>query len=207
MAADPGKQISALLNDLGKRLTEVMGKGRDEARRMARAAQIGLEITTLTAQRVKLLEDLGSSVYEGFSKPGRSKKAHGLVAQLLAQVAELDRRVASLKRALKNAPSEEAPAKRRGRPPKAAAGGAEKPRRGRPPKKGKKGKPGRPPKAGKRGKPGRPPKKAKAARRGRPPRKAAAVPPKVKAKAPRKARAPRKPPAPAAPAPAPETEA
>jgi hypothetical protein len=149
-----GRQVASMLNEFGKKLNDLLGKGRDEARQMARTAQIGLEIMALAAQRVKLLEEMGEVFYQVSAKPGKARiRLQKALLAMVAQVRELDRKTASLKRALKNPPPEGI-ARRRGRPPKAASLITRKPgRRGRPPKAGKKttrkpGRRGRPPKAG-----------------------------------------------------------
>ncbi len=166
MEESQGKQVASMLNEFGRKLNELLGKGRDEAKQMARTAQIGLEIMALTAQRVKLMEEMGEAFYLVSARPGKARKRlQKALLAMVAQVRELERRIASLKRALKNPPPEGI-TRRRGRPPKAAS---LLPR--------KRGRRGRPPKAGRKA-------ARKPARRGRPP--------KAKTKALKAARRPRK---------------
>ncbi len=172
MEETQGKQVASMLNEFGRRLNKLLGKGRDEAKHMARTAQIGLEIMALAAQRVKLMEEMGEAFYLLSAKPGKARgRVQKALVVMVAQVRELDRRAASLKRALKN-PLPAGTVRRRGRPPKATSLLVRKPgRRGRPPKAGrptsrKPKRRGRPPKA----------KTLKAARRPRKTRAAKAAP-------------------------------
>jgi hypothetical protein len=193
MEGNQGREVAAMLNQVGKKIVEMMGTGKDGARRSARAAQIGLEIMSLESLHVELMLELGEAFYDAAAKTGKARaRAQAYLAALVARVRELEKKVASLKRAMKN-PAPEGTGKRRGRPPKAKAEKAAKKkpgRRGRPPKakaekvaKKKPGRRGRPPKAkaakvakaAKKPAKGNKAAKKSGARRGRPPKGKGAV--------------------------------
>lgn len=129
-------KVKTALDDFRKKVVDVVKKGKGEADRVAKFAHVKLEIGSLNRQRKDLFEELGEAFYRGYQKPG--KRTDEAVAGLVANLTEVEKRTASLKRDLKAQEKEPSKApKRRGRPPKPAAekAGAVAPkRRGRPPK-------------------------------------------------------------------------
>ncbi len=150
-------KIKNVLEDARKKLVDVYKKGKGEADRVTKLAQVKIEIGSLKRQRKDLFEDLGENFYKNYKKP--TEKGQTDIAEIITHIGEVDKRVGSLKRELKSFGTEtKAAPKRRGRPPKAKTETPK--RRGRPPKAKAPKKRGRPPKA-----------KAEAPkRRGRPPK-------------------------------------
>ena len=114
------EKVLAALEDFGKKVVVAVKKGKGEADRMARMAQIRLEISSLDRQRRETFQELGELFYSNYSKP--SKGAQEALAELVAHIGQTDRQVASLRKALKTARQETSTGEkkpgRRGRPPK-----------------------------------------------------------------------------------------
>jgi histone H1/5 len=153
------EKVKGALDDFRQKLFDVVKKGKGEADRVAKVAQVKLELGSLKRQRKDLFGELGESFYKSYKKPG--KKDEAAIADIVAHIAEIEKRSVALNRQLKAEGKEPkaAPKKRgrlsksgaakkagstaapkgRGRPPKAAAvkktatSSAPK-RRGRPPK-------------------------------------------------------------------------
>ncbi len=152
-------KIKHVLDDARKKLADVYKKGKGEADRVTKLAQVKIEIGSLKRQRKDLFEDLGENFYKNYKKP--TEKGQEDIAEVVTHIAEVDKRIGSLKRELKSFSNEgKAIPKKRGRPPKAKAEVPK--RRGRPPKA----------KAEAPKRSGRPPKATTEApkRRGRPPK-------------------------------------
>ncbi len=148
------EKVKNAIEDFGKKVVEAVKRGKGEADKVARTAQVKLEIGSLKRQQRDLYQELGELFYRNLGKKGKKDEAQ--VAECVSHIAEVDRKVASLNRELKSvregkaspvkkagrparaAAAEKAAPKRRGRPPKAAAAEGEKApakRRGRPAKK------------------------------------------------------------------------
>ena len=159
------EKVKGALEDFSKKVVDAVKKGKVEADKVTRIAQVRIEIGSLGRQQKDLFQELGELFYKNYEKS--TVKGQAEVAEAVTHIKELEKQVASLKRQLK-AVREDKPARRRGRPPKNEAAKAVPKRRGRPPKAaGAKSDPpkrrGRPPKsaAGKTDAPkrrGRPPK-------------------------------------------------
>ena len=148
------EKVKSALEDFGKKVIEAVKKGKGEADKVTKVAQVKIEIGSLNRQQKDLYQELGELFYRNISKP--SKKGEGEVAEAVTHIAEVEKNIASLKRTLKavrddkpvagkrgrpskSGSSKASPAtpKRRGRPPKAASAKAQSTapkRRGRPPK-------------------------------------------------------------------------
>ncbi len=124
-------KIKHVLEDARKKLVDVYKKGKGEADRVTKLAQVKIEIGSLKRQRKDLFEDLGENFYKNYKKP--TEKGQIDIAEIVTHVGEVDKRIGSLKRELKSFGTEtKAAPKKRGRPPKAKADAPK--RRGRPPK-------------------------------------------------------------------------
>lgn len=166
------EKVKSAIEDFGKKVVDAVKKGKDEADKVTKIAQVKIEIGSLNRQMRDLYQELGELFYRNLSKP--SKKGEVEVAEAVAHLREVEKNINSLKRTLK-AVREDKTAAKKGRPSApAAAAKASKGKRGRPPKaagaaKGETAKRrGRPPKAAAA--------KAKSTatkRRGRPPKTAA----------------------------------
>lgn len=145
------EKVKGALEDFRKKFVDVMKKGKGEADRVAKVAQVKIEIGSLKRQKKDLFGELGESFYKNYRKP--AKKDEETIADIVAHVSEIDKRLAGLNRDLKSAEKEEKPAakkrgrpaakpatgtgaaaKKRGRPAKAAAASTAPKKRGRPPK-------------------------------------------------------------------------
>jgi len=127
------EKIKAVLEDARKKLVDVVKKGKGEADRVTKLAQLKIEIGSMNRQKKDLYEDLGEMFYKNFKKP--TDKGQAEVAEIVTHIGGLETRIGSLKRELKAAGEQaKEPGSRRGRPPKAKAGGDTPKRRGRPPK-------------------------------------------------------------------------
>lgn len=165
------EKVKGALEDLGKKMVDVVKRSKGEADKVTKVAQIRIEIGSLNRQQKDLYTELGELFYKNYRKPAKSSQDQ--IAETVTHLAEVERKIASLNRQLK-AVREDKPIARRGRPAKkeAAAQKAAPKRRGRPPKKASTAAGQSAPKRR-----GRPPKKASAAagkaapkRRGRPPK-------------------------------------
>jgi hypothetical protein len=147
------EKVKSALEDFSKKVVEVVKKGKGEADKVTKIAQVRIEIGSLNRQVRDLYQELGEMFYKNLEKP--TKKNEDEIAEAVAHIRELDKSLASLKRTLKAVRDEKPAPKKRGRPSKAASAGTSAPkRRGRPPKaasaKSASGVPkrrGRPPKA------------------------------------------------------------
>ena len=170
------EKVKEALEDFGKKVVDAMKKGKGEADKVTRIAQVRIEISSLGRQRKDLCLELGELFYANLQKA--TSKGQTEIAETVANITELDKKVASLKRTLKSVREDKQAPKRRGRPPKSEAAKSEAAkteapkRRGRPPKNVAAAKDSAPKRRG------RPPKNAAAAkdsapkRRGRPPKAA-----------------------------------
>jgi histone H1/5 len=173
------EKVKDALEDFGKKVVDAVKKGKGEADKVTRIAQVRIEISSLGRQRKDLSLELGELFYANLQKA--TAKGQTEIAETVANITELDKKVASLKRTLKAVREDKAAPRRRGRPPKseaakseaakveAAKSGTPK-RRGRPPKNAAAAKDSAPKRRG------RPPKNPGVAkdsapkRRGRPPK-------------------------------------
>jgi len=142
------EKVKGALEDFGKKVVDAVKKGKGEADKVAKSAQVKIEIGSLQRQQKELYQELGELFYKNYRKP--AKKAEAAMTESVTHIDAVEKQVASLKRSLKaikedrqpkrrgrppKAETKKAAPKRRGRPPKAASSGQEKPkRRGRPPK-------------------------------------------------------------------------
>jgi hypothetical protein len=163
------EKVKVALEDFGKKVIEAMKKGKGEADKVTRVAQVKIEIGSLNRQQKDLYQELGELFYRNLGKT--SKKAETDIAEAVTHISEVEKNIGSLKRTLKAIREGKPAPKKRGRPSQSATGDqAPARKRGRPPKAGTTGNTA----TGKRR--GRPPKAASAApkRRGRPPKSASA---------------------------------
>ena len=162
------EKVKDALEDFSKKVVEVVKKGKGEADKVTKIAQVKIEIGSMGRQQKDLYQELGELFYKNLDKP--SKKGETEIAEAVAHLKELDKKTASLNRTLKALREDKPLPKKRGRPPKAASADQAPKRRGRPPKPktaaaGTPKKRGRPPKAASAKAPDAAPK-----RRGRPPK-------------------------------------
>jgi len=167
------EKVKVALEDFGKKVVEAVKKGKGEADKVTKVAQVKIEIGSLNRQQKDLYQELGELFYRNIGKP--SKKGEAEVAEVVTHIAEVEKSIGSLKRNLKAIKEDKTAPGKRGRPPKVAAGDQAPKRRGRPPKSASDKAATSAPKRR-----GRPPKAASAKaqsaspkRRGRPPKAAA----------------------------------
>jgi chromosome segregation ATPase len=164
------EKVKAALEDFGKKVVETVKKGKGEADKVTRIAQVKIEIGSLNRQQKDLYQELGEQFYRNLGKA--NKKAEAEIAETVTHLSEVEKNIGSLNRTLKAIREDKPAPKKRGRPAKSAAGDQAPKRRGRPPKAASAStaapkKRGRPPKAATT--------KAQSAapkRRGRPPKSA-----------------------------------
>lgn len=166
------EKVKAVLEDFSKKVVQVVKKGKGEADKVTRIAQVKIEIGSLSRQQKDLYQELGELFYRNLDKP--SKRGELEIAEAVGHIGEVEKNIASLKRTLKAVREDKPAPGKRGRPPKSAAGDQAPKKRGRPPKAAKAAAASAPKKRG------RPPKNASAKaasttpkRRGRPPKSAA----------------------------------
>ena len=121
------EKVKAALEDFSKKVVEVVKKGKGEADKVTRTAQVKIEMGSLNRQEKDLYQELGELFYKNLDKP--SKKGEAEIAEMVAHIKEVEKSIASLKRTLKAVREDKPAPGKRGRPPKAAPK-----RRGRPPK-------------------------------------------------------------------------
>ena len=126
------EKVKTVLEDFSKKVVEVVKKGKGEADKVTRIAQVKIEIGSLNRQQKDLYQELGELFYKNLGKP--SKKGETEVAETVGHISEVEKKTASLNRTLKALREDKPVPKRRGRPPKAANASAAPKRRGRPPK-------------------------------------------------------------------------
>jgi len=156
------EKVKMALEDFGKKVVEAVKKGKGEADKVTKTAQVKIEIGSLNRQQKDLYQELGELFYKNLGKA--SKKGEADVAEVVSHIAEVEKNIASLNRTLKAIRDDKPVPGKRGRPPKAASEDqASSKRRGRPAKSGTSTK-----------RRGRPAKTASSApkRRGRPPKAA-----------------------------------
>jgi hypothetical protein len=161
------EKVKMALEDFGKKVVDAVKKGKGEADKVTRIAQVKIEIGSLNRQQKDLYQELGELFYKNLTKA--SKKGEADVAEAVTHIAEVEKNINSLNRTLKAIRDDKPVPGKRGRPPKAAKEDQASPKkRGRPPKSGSATKTATPKRRG------RPSKAASAAtkRRGRPPKAA-----------------------------------
>jgi len=132
------EKVKGALDDFRQKLFDVVKKGKGEADRVTKVAQVKLELGSLKRQRRDLYEELGETFFKSYKKP--SKKDEEAIADIVSHIEEIDKRSGSLNRQLKAVGNEpKAAPKRRGRPPKSgtakkSASPSAPKRRGRPSK-------------------------------------------------------------------------
>jgi chromosome segregation ATPase len=158
------EKVKMALEDFGKKVVEAVKKGKGEADKVTKTAQVKIEIGSLNRQQKDLYQELGELFYKNLGKA--NKKGEADIAEVVGHIAEVEKNIASLNRTLKAIRDDKPVPGKRGRPPKAKEDKASPKRRGRPPKSGSSSK-----------RRGRPPKAASAApkRKGRPPKAAGTV--------------------------------
>jgi hypothetical protein len=127
------EKVKGALEDFGKKVVEAVKKGKGEADKVTKVAQVKIEVGSLIRQQKDMFEELGELFYRNYKKT--TKAGQDQIAETVTHIAEVDKKVASLRRQLK-AIREDRPMRRRGRPPKSAAAAKKTApkRRGRPPK-------------------------------------------------------------------------
>ena len=126
------EKVKAALEDFGKQVAEALKKGKGEADKVARTAHAKYEIGSLKRQQKDLYQELGELFYNNLKKP--TKKAQAEIAEAVTDIKAIEKKIASLNKALQ-ATKEGKKLKGPGRPPKAAKAGTSAPKkRGRPAK-------------------------------------------------------------------------
>jgi seryl-tRNA synthetase len=127
------ERVKAALEDFGKKVIETVKKGKGEADKVTRIAQVKIEIGSLNRQQKDLYQELGELFYRNLGKPG--KKGEADIAETVSHIREVEKNIGGLNRTLKAIRADKPAPKKR--PPKAAAAKAQSTapkRRGRPPK-------------------------------------------------------------------------
>lgn len=126
------EKVKVALEDFGKKVVEAVKKGKGEADKVTRMAQVRIEMGSLNRQVKDLYQELGEQFYRNLRKP--SKKGEEEVAETVGHIGEVEKKINSLQRALKSVRKDKPAPEKKGRPSKAAAGDQAPKRRGRPPK-------------------------------------------------------------------------
>jgi hypothetical protein len=124
------EKVKGALEDFGKKIIETVKKGKGEADKVTRVAQLKIETGSLNRQQSDLYRELGELFYKNYKKP--AKGSQDQIAETVTHIGEVEKKIASLNRQLKTV-REDKTLPRRGRPPKGDT--AVPKRRGRPPKK------------------------------------------------------------------------
>ena len=106
------EKVRGALEDFSKKMVEVVKKGKGEADKVTRIAQIKIEIGSLNRQQKDLYTELGELFYKNYRKP--SKGSQDQIAETITHVGEVEKKISSLSRQLKGV-REDKPAARRGR--------------------------------------------------------------------------------------------
>ena len=128
------EKVKVALEDFGKKVVEAVKKGKGEADKVTRITQVKIEIGSLNRQQKDLYQELGELFYRNFGKP--NKKAEAEITEAVTHLAEVEKKINSLKKTLDSVRGDKAAPKKRGRPRKTSVNadtGTPK-RRGRPPK-------------------------------------------------------------------------
>jgi hypothetical protein len=125
------EKVKVAIEDFGKKVVEAMKKGKGEADKVTKVAQVKIEIGSLNRQRRDLYQELGELFYRNLGKTG--KKGEAEIAETVTHIAEVDKNIGSLNRTLKAIREDKPAPKKRGRPSKSATGDeASARKRGRP---------------------------------------------------------------------------
>ena len=114
------EKVKVAIEDFGKKVVEAMKKGKGEADKVTKTAQVKIEIGSLNRQRRDLYQELGELFYRNLGKA--SKKGETEIAENVSHIAEVDKNIGSLNRTLKAIREDKPVPKKRGRPSKSATG-------------------------------------------------------------------------------------
>ena len=102
------------LEDFGKKVVTAVKKGKGEADKATRVAQLRIEIGSLNRQMGDLFRDLGELFYKNYNKA--SKAGQEELVETVTHIAAVEKSIASLKREIKSVKGGKAlPQKTRGR--------------------------------------------------------------------------------------------
>ncbi len=125
------EKVKAALDDFGKQVAEALKKGKGEVDKVARTAQIKIEIGSLKRQQKDLYQELGELFYNNLKKA--TKKTQAEIAEAVADIKEIEKKIASLNETLQVTKGDKPTSPKKGRPPKGVAKAKAK-KRGRPAK-------------------------------------------------------------------------
>ena len=80
------EKVKVALEDFGKKVVEAVKKGKGEADKVTRIAQVKIEIGSLNRQIKDLYQELGEQFYKNLGKPG--KKGEAEVAETVSHISE-----------------------------------------------------------------------------------------------------------------------
>jgi predicted nucleic acid-binding Zn-ribbon protein len=102
------EKMKEALEDFGKKVVDALKKGKGEADKATRVAQLRIEIGSLNRQVGDLFRELGELFYRNYNKPG--KAAQEQLVETVGHIAAIERNIAGLKREIKAVRSEKTPA-------------------------------------------------------------------------------------------------
>ncbi|UCG38706.1 MAG: hypothetical protein JSV00_00250 [bacterium] len=117
------EKVKGALEDFGKKVVDAVKKGKVEADKVTKVAQVKIELGSLNRQRRDLFQELGELFYGNYRKA--SKKGQDDIAETVTHIVELDRKISRLNREMKAIRSDKPLPRRRGRPAKAEAAAPE----------------------------------------------------------------------------------
>lgn len=115
------EKMKEALEEFGKKVVNAVKKGKGEADKATRVAQLRIEAGSLNRQVGDLFRELGELFYRNYNKPG--KAAQEQLVETVGHIAAIEKNIAGLKREIKAVQSEKIPAgKTGGQTPKASKG-------------------------------------------------------------------------------------
>jgi len=126
------EKVKDALEDFGRKVVSAVKKGKGEADKATRVAQLRIEIGSMNRQMGDLFQDLGELFYKNYNKS--SKAGQEELVETVTHIATVEKNIAALKREIKSVRAEK-PLSAKGRPKKTTGATGKKPV-GRPKKTG-----------------------------------------------------------------------
>ena len=108
------ERVKDALEDFGKKVVTAVRKGKGEADKATRVAQLRIEIGSLNRQMGDLFRDLGELFYRNYNKASKSGQEE--LVETVTHIAAVEKNIAALKREIKSVRAEKVlPSKERGK--------------------------------------------------------------------------------------------
>jgi|GEM_PF-5501586 len=98
------EKMKEALEDFGKKVLDAVKKGKGEADKVTRVAQLKIEAGSLNRQVGDLFRELGELFYRNYNKPGKAVQEQ--LVETVGQIAAIEKNIAGLKREIKAVRSE-----------------------------------------------------------------------------------------------------